>query len=100
MNNDGEVVFLISADVDRILRILYHGSRPPGVRYLICSCARVASLIDNDSDALGWQILPHPICPECRAKGTYNGPARQRYLADLAERLTNGKPTTFLTQKE
>lgn len=90
MNLDGEVVFLISSDVDRILRILYNGSRPSGVRYLICSCGRVASLINNDSEALGWQILPHPKCPGCRAAGTYNGPAREQYI-QLVNRLTSRK---------
>ena len=88
MNIDGEVVFLISSDVDRILRILYHGSRPPGVKYLICSCGRVVSLINNDADVLGWQILPHVMCPRCVAQVPYQGPARDRYLALVDELIS------------
>ena len=78
--NDSHVRFLLLSDVDRILRILYQGSRPPGVRYLICSCGRVANLELGDATAIGWQVLPHPVCPGCIAHEPYQGPARQRYM--------------------
>jgi hypothetical protein len=79
------VIFFIE-DLDRILRILYHGSRPAGVRFLICSCGRVVNLTDSDADAVGWQILPHVQCPGCRQHEPYDGPARERYMA-LVDKL-------------
>jgi hypothetical protein len=90
MNTGGEVVFLISEDVDRILRILYHGSRPTRIHFLICSCGRVAQLTQSDADAIGWQILPNPRCPDCVAGETYQGPARERYI-QLVNKLTSRK---------
>lgn len=80
------VVILMSSDVDRILRLLYDGSRPPRVRFLICSCGECANLHLSDAQAIGWQLLPHPVCPRCRANEPYDGPARDRYLA-LVDKL-------------
>lgn len=86
MNDDREVVFLHLSDVDRILRILYHGSRPTRIHFLICSCGRVAQLTPSDADAIGWRVLPHPVCPGCLAHEPYQGPARERYM-QLVDKL-------------
>jgi len=80
------VIYLIE-DLDRILRILYHGSRPAGVQYLICSCGRVANLTNGDADAIGWRVLPHPLCPGCVAGEPYQGPARERFIKLVNELL-------------
>lgn len=85
-----EFIFFVE-DVDRILRILYHGTRPRHINILICSCGLQASLTDGDAAWLGWQILPNPKCPSCVALAPYQGPARERFLVDLAERLAAGK---------
>lgn len=85
-----EFVFFVE-DVDRILRLLYNGTRPRHVHTLICSCGRQASLTKGDAEWLGWQILPNPKCPSCVAGEPYRGPARERFLVDLAERLAAGK---------
>jgi hypothetical protein len=88
-----QVYVLFPTDVDRILRILYHGSRPPGVRYLICGCGRVANLTQSDADAMGWRILPSPQCPVCGHLGApdameteVHNQARKRYL-ELVDQL-------------
>lgn len=74
--------FLDALDVDRILRLLYHGTRPRGVRYLICSCGRGANLTESDAQAIGWQLLPHVQCPDCVAQVPYTGAeARERFVA-------------------
>jgi hypothetical protein len=85
-----EFIFFVE-DVDRILRILYHGTRPRRIHILICSCGRQASLTKGDAEWLGWQILPHPKCPSCLLAEPYMGPARERFLVDLAARLAAGK---------
>jgi hypothetical protein len=90
MNTESTVRILFLSDVDRILRILYEGSRPPGVKFLICSCGRHANLEMGDAQAIGWQILPHPACPTCIAHEPYQGPARDRFI-ELVDRLTTGK---------
>lgn len=74
------VVILFYSDVDRILRVLYEGSRPRGVQFLICSCGAVANLTQSDAQAIGWQLLPTPLCPRCLAGEPYTGPARSEYL--------------------
>jgi len=83
-------VILFIEDVDRILRILYNGSRPVHVYLLICGCGASANLRISDAQAIGWQLLPHVKCPRCLAQKPYAGPARERYLA-LVEQLTAGK---------
>jgi hypothetical protein len=86
-----EVFILFPGEVDRILRVLYHGSRPPGVKYLVCGCGRHANLTVDDAEAIGWQILPYARCPSCLMGLPYEGPqARERYLA-LVEQLVAGK---------
>ena len=78
-------------DVDRLLRILYNGTRPHRVRLLICACGHSASLTDGDAAWLGWQILPHAKCPSCVAQQPYEGPeARERFI-QLIDQL--GKET-------
>lgn len=74
-------------DVERLLRVLYHGSRPPGVHLLNCNCGRSANLTDGDAAWLGWQVLPHAMCPDCVAPEPYEGAARERFL-ELVNELT------------
>jgi hypothetical protein len=84
-----DFIFFVE-DVDRILRLLYSGTRPRGVQILICSCGRHANLATGDAAWLGWQILPNPKCPPCVAGEPYQGPARERYMA-LVNQLTQRK---------
>ena len=86
MNGESQVVFLFLSDVDRILKELYAGKRPPHIEFLICSCGQVANFKISDDEAVGWQVLPYPVCPDCRAKEQrepepYDGPARERFMA-------------------
>jgi hypothetical protein len=84
--------FILSVeDVDRLLRLLYNGTRPRRVHTLICNCGKQATLTNGDAAWLGWQILPNPKCPSCVDGEPYTGPARERFLVDLAERLAAGK---------
>lgn len=80
------VIFFVE-DVDRILRLLYNGTRPRGVQMLICSCGHSANLTAGGAAWLGWQILPHPVCPGCMAHEPYKGPARERFVK-LVDQLT------------
>lgn len=84
------VFFLFYSDVDRILRMLYDGSRPARVQYLVCGCGRIANFRVSDAQGIGWQLLPHVVCPGCLVKEPYTGPARDRYLA-LVDELVKGK---------
>jgi hypothetical protein len=78
-------VILHVEDVDRLLRILYNGSRPPMVHTLVCGCGRSASLTRGDAAWLGWQVLPHPMCPHCLHPEPYPvAETRARYIR-LAE---------------
>lgn len=82
-------VIMDGYDADRLLRLLYHGTRPARVHLLICGCGRSANLTEGDAAWLGWQVLPHPMCPGCLAGEPYPGAeARERYL-ELVEKLTN-----------
>ena len=68
-------------DVDRLLKLLYHGTRPPMVRLLVCGCGRSASLTHDDAAWLGWQILPNAVCPHCLHPEPYEGEeARERFM--------------------
>ena len=68
-------------DADRLLRLLYHGTRPPRVHLLVCACGRSANLTEGDAAWLGWQVLPHPVCPGCLAGEPYPGAqARERFI--------------------
>lgn len=62
------LVELDEEDADRILRILYNGSRPKRVHTLICLCGAIADLRDHESAWDGWQVLPHAVCPTCLAE--------------------------------
>lgn len=69
------------SDVERLLRLIYHGTRPPHVRLLICGCGRSANLTEGDAAWLGWQVLPHPMCPSCLDPEMYPGAqARERFI--------------------
>lgn len=61
------LVILDEADADRILRILYNGSRPVHVHTLVCLCGAIADLRENPSAWDGWQLLPNAKCPACLA---------------------------------
>lgn len=85
----GELVIMSLEDVERILCMLYQGSRPPRVRYLVCGCGRVANFEIGDAQAIGWQLLPNVLCPRCCVCPPYEGPeARERYLALVEKLLT------------
>src|SRR5689334_8495068 len=58
-------IILDEHDADRLLRILYNGTRPAHVHTLICSCGAIADLRVSKCAWNGWQILPHPRCPAC-----------------------------------
>jgi len=60
-------VILDEHDADRLLRILYNGTRPARVHTLICLCGAIADLRMNVCAWNGWQVLPHAKCPTCRA---------------------------------
>lgn len=83
------VRFYNLSDVDRTLRALYRGYRPERILFIVCACGEVADLRRADASAIGWQILPNPICPECLDPNPtpYMGPARDRYMA-LVQQLT------------
>jgi hypothetical protein len=61
-------IILDEHDADTLLRILYNGTRPARVHTLICLCSARADLRVSSCAWNGWQILPHPKCPECLAK--------------------------------
>ena len=66
-------IVLDEQDADRILRILYNGTRPSRVHTLICLCGQLADLRESPGAWNGWQILPHALCPLCLAEGKANG---------------------------
>jgi hypothetical protein len=73
-------------DLERLVRLLYQGRRPPLLRIFVCGCGRSARFTRSDADALGWQLLPHVECPWCLAKVPYEGAeARERYLKLIDE---------------
>jgi hypothetical protein len=78
-------VIILVDDVDRLLRLIYNGTRPPGVRMLLCSCGRSANLTEGDAAWLGWQVLPHPMCPGCLHPEPYDGPARDVFMQRIAK---------------
>jgi hypothetical protein len=82
------IVLMDAADSDALLGALYE-SRPPRVHTLICACGNLADLRESAQAWDGWQVLPTPLCPSCRAKEFPNpleGETRERYLA-LVEKL-------------
>jgi hypothetical protein len=60
-------VILDELDADRLLRMLYNGTRPARVHTLVCLCGSTADLRESPSAWNGWQILPNAVCPACRA---------------------------------
>ena len=52
-----------TGDIERLLRILYKGTRPPLVRIFVCGCGRSVNLTRQDAQTFGWQLLPHVECP-------------------------------------
>jgi hypothetical protein len=89
-------VILDEPDVDRLLRALYHGTRPRHVHTLICACGALADLRDSETAWIGWQVLPWAICPGCLEKERLllirwqpSFPARQRFLDELRARRDN-----------
>ncbi|HJS17316.1 MAG TPA: hypothetical protein VJ785_01110 [Anaerolineales bacterium] len=62
------LVVLDEHDVDRILRILYNGTRPSQLHVLVCGCGTLADLHESPKAWDRWQVLPHALCPECLEK--------------------------------
>ena len=60
-------VILDEHDTDRLLRILYNGTRPARVHTLNCACGSIADLRLDTYAWNGWQVIPHPKCPVCLA---------------------------------
>jgi len=60
-----KIFSLSEEDTDRLLRMLYNGTRPARVHTLICACAEIADLRVSPGAWDGWQILPTAKCPEC-----------------------------------
>lgn len=58
-------VILDEADADKLLRILYNGTRPACVHTLACACGAFADLRKSPGAWDGWQLIPHPMCPRC-----------------------------------
>jgi len=89
-------VLMDAADCEALLDTLYRGTRPPRVHTLICRCGNLADLRESVQAWDGWQVLPAPLCPHCRATEFPNPnavEARERYLklvdklvAELQER--------------
>jgi len=85
------LILLDEEDVDRLLKLLYHGQRPARVHTLICGCSAQADLRRNPKAWNGWQILPFAKCPDCLktpppADGeAYPSLARARFLQQLKE---------------
>jgi hypothetical protein len=78
-------------DLERLVRLLYKGSRPPLVRIFVCGCGRSAGFTGDEADALGWQILPFVQCPACIEREPYQGAeARDRFIK-LVDLLIDGK---------
>jgi hypothetical protein len=68
-NADPRVILLDETDVDRLLRVLYNGTRPRNVHTLVCGCGATGDLRQSPRAWNGWQILPHAECPGCLARG-------------------------------
>jgi hypothetical protein len=61
-------VILDELDADRLLRVLYNGTRPVRVHTLVCLCGAIADLRQDERAWNGWQILPTAKCPTCIKK--------------------------------
>ena len=85
-------VLMDAADCEAMLLTLYRGPRPPRVHTLICSCGALADLRTSAQAWDGWQVLPTPLCPSCRAK-EFPSPrkARRRFRALLKKLLSTQK---------
>lgn len=80
-------VILDEHDADRLLLILYNGTRPPRVHTLACLCGAHADLRVSPCAWDGWQVLPNAKCPACLAltnvslvEQAYPERARERFL--------------------
>ena len=72
-------VILDELDADRLLRMLYNGTRPAKVHTLVCLCGAIGDLRVSEQAWNGWQILPTAKCPACIEKPKKeNGHERQR----------------------
>lgn len=89
-------IILDEHDADRLLRILYNGTRPKRIHTLVCLCGAIADLRVSPCAWNGWQILPHAMCPHCksmeRARLVYapwSVAAREQFLRSLEGGETN-----------
>lgn len=83
-------VLMDAADCEALLITLYREARPPRVHTLICGCGAMADLRESAQAWDGWQVLPSPLCPSCRANEFPNprqAETRERYQA-LIEKLS------------
>lgn len=96
MQNHEELghVILDEADAAQLLRVLYNGPKPARVHTLICICGAIGDLRTSPKAWNGWRILPHPVCPDCLARGTqsyeqkYFPVQAQDRFTQLVEQLT------------
>jgi len=58
-------IIIDEQDADRLLRILYNGTRPERVHTMVCLCGAIGDLRESPRAWNGWQVLPHPKCPTC-----------------------------------
>lgn len=56
-------IIVDAQDADKLLRVLYNGTRPERVHTLICLCGAIADLRVSSSAWNGWQVLPYARCP-------------------------------------
>jgi len=87
-------IILDEHDADTLLRILYNGTRPVHVHTIACLCGAVADLRVSPCAWNGWQVLPHPKCPNClaqhRAALIYE-PSPERARAEFLKILEGGE---------
>jgi hypothetical protein len=83
-------VILDEADTDRILKLLYNGTRPTRIHTLVCSCGRFADLRASECAWNGWQLLPYARCPWCL------GHRRALVFPDLQPQLARERFETLM----
>jgi hypothetical protein len=84
-------IILDEHDADKLLRVLYNGTRPARVHTLVCLCGTIADLRQDPRAWNGWQILPPAKCPACQMltnaasiEERYPQLARERFVREMA----------------
>jgi 2-keto-3-deoxy-galactonokinase len=88
-------IVLDEQDADRLLKVLYNGTRPKRVHTLICLCGAIADLRDHSSAWDGWQVLPHAKCPACLAE-TQAAAIEELYPSQAYDRFLQALERTLL----